>query len=659
MSCLQAVETRTIDAPPESMAELVTTSVSRLGWRIKFVNAKLRQLSAFDNRTERISRLTWCYEFDCTVRWRKASFGVEITVSITERQMQATSGECQERCSLIFEAIEQDADQCKEVDETTQRSTAYGSASWCTTEELLKQGYLDGKGNHRRFILGPRSDADKGFLSVPPEETAMHATVCGPTGCGKSSTVYIPNLIERTGICAIVTEATAGNEPPDLFHKTAGFRQLAGQQIYKFNPDDLTSHRINPLQHVRTYAQAVDVASLVIQNTSSKYTADPKIWEDGERQLLTVLIVHAVAESTDLGTIRRWLRKGPEGLAMILMNSPMVEAREEFWGFYSASSEGFRNGVISGLMQRLNLWVNPRIVALTETTDIDIKALPEQLFTFYLSVPAQKTHLKPLAALIFNFVLNVALDQELKHPLGLFLDEFTNFGYIPGIAEKLTLIRHRQIPAVLGFQDFVQLRKVYGDDDAALLFGQPGTKIFFRPREITTARKISEALGNQTIVDRRVSSSGHIQEREFGRPLMNPGEVMALEKGSAIAFTPTTNPVLLKTFTWQQYKEATAYPPQEFRRLDVNEELVRMCNETRTKPDWQKKYDEELKRQRKRSARTEDEAQMDRDPTKQHADPAPPKSGPANPGPDREDADQDQERQEQERDHSRDQEPEF
>src|SRR5262249_10239396 len=153
------------------------------------------------------------------------------------------------------------------------------------------------------------------------------------------------------------------------FLKTSGFRAKAGHSIYKFNPDDLSSCRINPLQGIRTYDQAAQTASLIMENTSTRYTHESQIWENSERQLLTALIIHAAGNGEDLGAIRRWLRQGPDGLGMILMNSQMEEAREEFWGFYSASSDGFRCGVVSGLMQRLNLWVNPRIVALTKTTD--------------------------------------------------------------------------------------------------------------------------------------------------------------------------------------------------------------------------------------------------------------------------------------------------
>lgn len=597
-----------IDAPIEHMAELVTTTLSRLGWRIKFVNAKLGQASASENKTQH-SSVTWHFEYDAVLKWQQHQKAIEVVVNVSEKQMQWTEEECLKRCNEILDGIEYDAQQLKHTEATAEPVETHGAARWATEAAIEKHGYLDGSNDHRRFILGPWSSNK--HITIPALETEMHAVVCGPTGCGKSSTVYIPNLIERTGVSAIVTEATAGDEPPDLFYKTAGFRQKAGHQIYKFNPDDLTSHRINPIQYIKKYDQASNVARLIIENTSSQFTKDAKIWEDSEQHLLTVLILHAVGEGGNLGMIRRWLRQGPESLGVILMNSVFPEARDEFLGFYKNSTEGFRNGVVSGLMQRLNLWVNPRIVALTEETDIDVEALPEQLFTFYLAVPAQKTHLKPLAALIFNFILDLALQKKFKHPLALFLDEFTNYGYVPGIAEVMSIIRHRHIPATLGFQDYIQLEKVYGRQDAGLIFSQAGTKFLFRPRDINTAKKISDGLGMKTVVDRKVTSSGHISERDFGRPLMHAGEVMALKGGHAIVLTPSIDPILLKTFTWQDYADATAYEPPEFRKLDISEELVRACNVAKSSPEWQNSKDN------KAAGKPKGEPKYDRDRSQQ------------------------------------------
>jgi len=62
-------------------------------------------------------------------------------------------------------------------------------------------------------------------------------------------------------------------------------------------------------------------------------------------------------------------------------------------------------------------------------------------------------------------------EKDFDKPLFLCLDEFTNFGRIPDFVNKTTIIRHRKIGAILGFQDYMQLEKTYGRDDAKILWG--------------------------------------------------------------------------------------------------------------------------------------------------------------------------------------------
>lgn len=577
----------TINAPFNRVAELARTALARQGWRIELINEALLQLTASQRKSQRIKGVNWNYEYDAIVSWRRDQQFVAVTIEVAERQNQWTQDECKKRCAEIAYGIAENAEVLKDVEETQEPPTTYGSARWATAADVAQAEYSGGNDDPRRLLLGPGGDGQ--YLTVTAPDAAKHALVCGPTGCGKTSSIFIPNLLERTGSSAIVTEATAGDEPPDLYYKTAGWRKNAGHSIYYFNPDDLTSDRINPLDLVDHIAEAQNIANLIVQNTSKKFSGGDPIWETSERHLLTALILHVVGERGHLGDVRRLMKEGPDGMGVILMNSQIEPARDEYMSFYKNSTEGFRNGVTSGLMQRLNLWVDPRIVALTETTDFDLRGLSEQLFTFYMAVPAQKTHLKPLSALVFNFIVDLALRGRFKYPLFLSLDEFTNFGYIPAIAEKLTIIRHRAIGAMIGIQDYIQMEKVYGREDATLLFGQPGTKVFFRPRDLVTAKKISDSLGKMTVVDRKISSSGHINEREFGRALMDPGEIMALEEGKAIAFTPATPPILLTRFHWQQYVDATAYPPPPRRKLDVDDRIRRVCKESKQHADWQDK----------------------------------------------------------------------
>jgi Type IV secretory system Conjugative DNA transfer len=68
---------------------------------------------------------------------------------------------------------------------------------------------------------------------------------------GQAAVFWSQQLIERIATSMIVTEATPGYEDGELYKLTSGWRKMAGHQIYCFNPSDMTSHRINPIDRVR------------------------------------------------------------------------------------------------------------------------------------------------------------------------------------------------------------------------------------------------------------------------------------------------------------------------------------------------------------------------------------------------------------------------
>ena len=576
-----------IDAPLDRIAELVTTTLHSLNYRIKIVNEKQRKIAAFENKIDQRDRLTWRLEFDVRVSWRMVPKGCEVTVTVSERINHWTKQLCLTRCEEILDALHEEAQLANEIEKSGESSSQHGSARWATMKDIEQAGYITDTPESKRLVLGP--GPNNSLICATVADTEMHCLLRGPTGSGKTSRFIIQQEIMRLETSAIVTEATAGSEAPDVYTKTAGWKAEAGHKIYYFNPDDLTSVRFNPVDLATTVNNAQDIADLIVENTtlSRQFGGDP-IWPTSERHLLTALLLFAHGEKGHLGQIRRILRLGAEGIGMMLMQSVYQEARDEFMGFYRVSSEGFRNGVIAGLMSRLNLWVSPRIVALTERTDFDVDHLPNEKFTFYLAVPAHKERLKPLAVLMFNFLLKLSMHKDFKYGLHLTLDELMQFNRIPGFAEALTIIRHRHIPVLIGIQSNKQPMKVYGKEEASILMDMMGTTISLRPRDYLTARDISQALGTRTVVERKTTSGGHIVEREFGRSLMEPSEVLTLDTTKAIVQTPSTPPILLDCFNWKDFVHATKIPPPERRRLVVSEELTRVCQETSAKPDWQK-----------------------------------------------------------------------
>jgi type IV secretory pathway TraG/TraD family ATPase VirD4 len=218
-----------------------------------------------------------------------------------------------------------------------------------------------------------------------------------------------------------------------------------------------------------------------------------QIWGQAETHLLQALLLHAAGkrekletgakrgDGANLSEIRRLLRKGPKGMEQELQGTRLMIARTEYEAFLNNSSPNFRFGVVSGLLARLALFANPKVAAATEVTDFTLDELASQKFTMYLAVPVHRPDYLPLSALAFNFIFTFVMSKldELKYPLTLYLDEFTNYGAIPGIARYLTVIRNAGIGAVLGVQDLAQLEYLYKDKLAQIIWSQPRTKVLF------------------------------------------------------------------------------------------------------------------------------------------------------------------------------------
>jgi type IV secretory pathway TraG/TraD family ATPase VirD4 len=248
-------------------------------------------------------------------------------------------------------------------------------------------------------------------------------------------------------------------------------------------------------------------------------------------------------------------------------------AQMEFEGWMRLSGEtNFKYGVFSGLITKLNPWMTDQMVTLTETTDIDLDALKQQLFTFYLAVPSRSRDSKLIGSLMVNFLLDHILEirEDMKYPVAMLLDEFTNFGKISGIADTLSIIRKNKIGLVLGFQNYFQLEQVYSRREAQIILDMPATQVYFKQKNYREAKELSDALGRMTIEETTVTDSGRVQEFVQGRALATPEELINL-KNEVIVFTPDTWPLKLPLTSPTAYEQALEYPPPEREKHEVSE----------------------------------------------------------------------------------------
>jgi type IV secretory pathway TraG/TraD family ATPase VirD4 len=581
---------------------LAVNVLDRLGYQVTRASKQLDQILAIERLDEQIGRDWWRHEYRVVLRWRVAKSGMLVNIELEERKGGASEIECQRRCDRIFLELQRDAERTEEAKAYKEKSTVHGGAQWGTEQELKDRGYFQKTADPKRLIIGRTPDNQ--YIQVPEFWTHAHALVCGRTGVGKSRGFFIPQLVERIATNMVVTEATPGYEAGELYKLTSGWRKMAGHQIYCFNPADMTSNRINPIDRIRAAGQeekselAEKLADLIIMNGESSEGRGDQTWNRSEKLLLIPLILHAAAgepEHGHFGALRWLLLKGPDRLAEVLYKSPSDVAQMEFEGWMRLSGEtNFKYGVFSGLITKLNPWMTDQMITLTETTDIDLDALKQQLFTFYIAVPSRSRDSKLIGSLMVNFLLDhiLKIREEMKYPVTMLLDEFTNFGKISGIGDTLSIIRKNKIGLILGFQNHSQLEQVYSRTEAKIIIDQPATQVYFKQKTFKEARDLSEAIGRTTVEEATVSDSGRVQEFVHGRQLITPDELISLNK-EVIIFTADTKPLRLPLTEPLAYEQALSYDPPTREKHEVSDYIRRRGrtakdDEERIKPHLKK-----------------------------------------------------------------------
>lgn len=228
---------------------LAVNVLDRLGYKVDRASKQLDQILATERLDEQIGQDWWRHEYRVVLRWRVAKSGMLVNIELEERKGGASEIECQKRCDRILLELQRDAERAEEAKTYKEKSTVHGAAQWGTEQDLRDRGYFQKAADPKRLIIGRTPDNQ--YIQVPEFWTHAHALVCGRTGVGKSRGFFFPQLIERIATCMVVTEATPGNEAGELYKLTSGWRKMAGHQIYCFNPSDMTSNRINPIDRVR------------------------------------------------------------------------------------------------------------------------------------------------------------------------------------------------------------------------------------------------------------------------------------------------------------------------------------------------------------------------------------------------------------------------
>ncbi len=434
------------------------------------------------------------------------------------------------------------------------RPPLHGAARWANEAELVAAGLRSRQG----IVLGRKG----GRLLVfgGSEHVMLHA----PTRSGKGVGVVIPNLLTWPD-SVVVLDVKREN-----WEASAGFRAAHGQDVVLFDPLDPEGRtaRFNPLGHIdRSDPIAVldELQKLAVMLFPPPHHGDP-FWAEAARTGLIGVGAY-VAETPELpfslGAIYRELTHGDPRTRL----PAQVEARASagkalsygcvsaLSDFCSASENTFAS-IKQTITARMNLWLNPRVCAATDTSDFDLRDLRERRMSLYLGVsPDNLARVAPL----YNLLLQQLVDlntrerptaERHKVQVLMVMDEFARLGHAAVIAHGFSYVAGYGLRLLPVLQSPAQLRAEFGPDLAEEIMANCGLEIAFAPKELKVAQDLSERLGFWTYSSRSHSrptllSGGRrsTTESDQRRALMMPQELIQMDPGQLILLRAGLPPV--------------------------------------------------------------------------------------------------------------------
>ncbi|UFX06597.1 type IV secretory system conjugative DNA transfer family protein (plasmid) [Sinorhizobium medicae WSM1115] len=425
-----------------------------------------------------------------------------------------------------------------------------------------KQGHIFGRVG--RNILRTRDD--------------RHHLIIGPTRSGKGAGYVIPNALMHEG-SMFVTDLKG-----EVFKATAGYRRQNGSQVFLFAPGSEQTNSYNPLDFIRPErgnrtTDIQNIASILVpENTESENS----VWQATAQQVLAGVISY-IAESPfykdrrNLAEVNSFFNSGVDLQALmkyIKEKEPYLSKfTVESFNSYIALSERAAASALLDIQKAMRPFKNERIVAATNVTDMDLRAMKRRPISIYLAPNITDiTLLRPLLTLFVQQVIDIlTLEHDPNSlPVYFLLDEFRQLKRMDEIMTKLPYVAGYNIKLAFIIQDLKNLDEIYGETSRHSLLGNCGYQLVLGANDQATAEYASRALGKRTI--RYQSESRTIElmrlprrtkvEQIRERDLMMPQEVRQMPENKMILLIEGQRPIFgekLRFFQTQPFKSAEAF----------------------------------------------------------------------------------------------------
>jgi type IV secretory pathway TraG/TraD family ATPase VirD4 len=382
-------------------------------------------------------------------------------------------------------------------------------------------------------------------LYIPDAQRGI--AVCGGPGSGKTFSMIDPAI--RSAIDQGFPTIVYDFKYPTQTARLAGYAAKAGYEVRVFAPGFDESSVCNPLDFLRdeTDAETARQISVVLNKNfklSSQNTEDAFFSVAGDQLIEAVLMLAKSTSYKDVMMCQSILSM--DGLTQRLQNADLnYWIRASFGQLLSvADSEKTVASIIATANNVFTRFMKKNILgAFCGQTTLPIDMDGKQLLILGMD-RERRDVVGPLLATVLHMIVTRNVVKKRKTPLILAIDELPTL-YLPSLTQWLNENREDGLCTILGFQNLVQLEKVYGKELARAIVGGCATKAIFNPQEYDSAKLFSDFLGDEEVRYRQKSrgrsggqSNVNTSDQERTRKLFEASQFLKLPAGKCILINP-------------------------------------------------------------------------------------------------------------------------
>lgn len=353
------------------------------------------------------------------------------------------------------------------------------------------------------------------FLSA--KSLFEHLVILGPTGAGKSSSIFIPNLLQKESFCNAESSLVITDPKGEIYDLTANFQRKSGRAIKVFAPyQESMSIHYNPLDFCENKSDVIALAkdvlvtgakAIEIRNGGS--SNKDSVWINMATPLFSAALLYVYKlkkpHNTISNALKLILKKEEDELKELLMSQNDEDIELQYRMYEKCTTSPATAGSIQiTLAANVQSFLTPAIERITAYTDFSFKELRENKIALYLIYPVEKSSdLAPLTSIFFNQLFNVCKDYNKDKHYSLFclFDEFSNIGAIPNFNVHASTLRSYRIGLICCLQDKNQLRSLYGTHGETIFNNLKNVVMFGGEKDVETLRAISILCGQKEIIN--------------------------------------------------------------------------------------------------------------------------------------------------------------